>query len=499
MLASRDEPGASLGQSEKRLIVDERDVDVCVIGAGFAGLAAAHALVGEGYTVAVLEARPRVGGRVWDKTASDGTVVSVGGTWLGRRQDRMFDLVKKVGLTTYPQYRGDYDPEDPEDPLNPFDRAAESIFRYDGRNHRYKGLFVPVGVGGLADLGLAFAQLDELTKTIPLDAPWEAPNARELDAQSLGAWIDNEWNVSDPNARMMLHSSLGLLFSTELRNVSLLGSMVLARGGGKDAFQYYVNADNTETHLVDGGGTAEVANRLGEALGDSLRKSTPVRTIRQLEDSVEVEGDGVLVRARYAIVAAPPVLASRIAYEPALPDQYRKLMEQMPAGAIVRGIPVYDKPFWREKGLSGFSVAPQSKIPVTIDQCPKPSAKGETPARGVLSSYAIGTAALELMTMDPAERRAFWLGEIAERFEDARALDPIDFSETDWSAEEWSRGGMISHFPPGVLTSYGSVLHEPHGRIYFAGTERATEMHGLIEGAVRSGEQAAGDIMEALD
>lgn len=57
---------------------------------------------------------------------------------------------------------------------------------------------------------------------------------------------------------------------------------------------------------------------------------------------------------------------------------------------------------------------------------------------------------------------------------------------------------MIAHFPPGVLTSFGPVLHEPCGRIYWAGTERATLMHGLMEGAVRSGELTARSILQKL-
>src|SRR5207253_9909270 len=203
-------------------------------------------------------------------------------------------------------------------------------------------------------------------------------------------------------------------------------------------------------------------------------------------------------RAGYVIVTAPPVLAAQIAYDPLLPDSYSQLMQQMPAGVIVRGIPVYETPWWRERGLSGFSVAPQSPIPVTIDQCPKAAGEDGTPARGVLSSYAIGAAAVELMKMDQDARRKLWLREIAERFDEPAAENPIDFSETDWTAEEWSRGGMISHFPPGVLTSYGPGLHERHRRAHWAGAERATEMHGLIEGAVRSGENAAEDVMERL-
>jgi predicted nucleic acid-binding protein len=157
---------------------------------------------------------------------------------------------------------------------------------------------------------------------------------------------------------------------------------------------------------------------------------------------------------------------------------------RMIPGAAIRVITTYPEPFWREAGLCGESADPRSPVVITIDQCPK----GGTP--GVLSSYAFGPPALRLAKMSPTERRATWLSELVQRFGPA-AGEPTGYLETDWSAEEWSLGGMISHFPPGTLTSYGSALRTPVGRIHWAGAERATEMHGLIEGAVRSGERAA--------
>ncbi len=105
-------------------------------------------------SVALLEARDRVGGRVWNRTAGDGTVVSVGGTWLGKRQDRMFKLCREVGLEVYPQYdRGD------------------TVMHLDGANRRYQG-YPKVGLFALVSLGLAFWQLDRLAKRLPLDKPW---------------------------------------------------------------------------------------------------------------------------------------------------------------------------------------------------------------------------------------------------------------------------------------------------------------------------------------
>ena len=97
--------------------------DYCVVGAGFAGLAAVRRLQDRGKSVALLEARDRVGGRVWNRTAADGSVVSVGGTWLGKRQDRMFALCRELGVEVYPQY----------------DQGDTVMHVDDGTNRRYRG------------------------------------------------------------------------------------------------------------------------------------------------------------------------------------------------------------------------------------------------------------------------------------------------------------------------------------------------------------------------
>jgi monoamine oxidase len=479
--------------------MEHRQADVCVVGAGFAGLTAARLLINEAHkTVVVLEARDRVGGRVCEKTAQDGTLVSVGGTWLGQRQERMKTLVSDVGLSCYEQYIGDFaDKDDPEDPLNPFDFAAENIYRKDGVNHRYKGMAVPIGEEAFAALALGFAGLSAIQALVPPATPWEAVDAHMLDSQTLGEWIASSSNVSAQDARDMMRTSFSVLFSSDPSEVSLLGSMLLANGGGDDGFQYYADASYTETHLIDGGGAPEVGLRLGNALGESLRKSSPVRRIVQNDDGVDVIGDDITVHAKYVIVTAPPVVAAQIQYEPPLPSDQHQLMLKMLPGAIIRFIVVYDQPFWRDKGLSGFSVAPESPFPVTLDQCPKAAADG-TVTRGILTTYAVGANAMAMARMNAETRKLTCLTEIASRLGD-EAMFPVGYVETDWSSEHWSQGGMIGRFPTGVLTSYGSALHDSAGRIHFAGTERATLFHGLMEGAVRSGEETARLVVKRLD
>jgi monoamine oxidase len=107
-----------------------------------------------------------------------------------------------------------------------------------------------------------------------------------------------------------------------------------------------------------------------------------------------------------------------------------------------------------------------------------------------------GPQAVRASVLDPAERRNMWLRALAVRY-GRKALSPKAHLETDWAAEEWTLGGMIAHFAPGVLTNFGHALRKSAGRIHWAGTERATEMHGLMEGAVRSGESAADEVINA--
>jgi monoamine oxidase len=445
--------------------------DCCVVGAGFAGLAAARRLRERGKSVVLLEARDRVGGRVWNRVAADGSVVSVGGTWLGKGQDRMFQLCREFGLQVYPQYD-----------------QGDTVLHLNGVNRRYRRI-PKINPLALASLGLAFWRLDRMVKRVPIDAPWKAGDANRLDSQTLGAWLDSPWNVPTATARKLIRTMMTTLFCVNPDEVSLLGSFVLARGGG--GFEYYTDSTITETHLV-ADGVPELAGRLAATLGDALHLSSPVRLVKQTGTGVEVVSDRVTVEASRVVVAVPPLLASRIAYDPSLPAVQQQLLRRMLSGSIMRGITIYDEPFWRHDGLSGMSVAPDLPIPVALDQTP---ASGRP---GILSSYLLGPAAVSAATRnDPAERRDLWLRALAARY-GSKALSPRAHLETDWAAEEWSLGGMIAHFAPGVLTNYGHVLREPAGRIHWAGSEYATAMHGLMEGAVRSGESAADQVVAGL-
>src|SRR5690242_14992559 len=125
------------------LAVVDFDADVCVLGAGYAGLTAARRITQAGATAIVLEARDRVGGRVWTRPAPDGTPVDVGGTWLGPGQDRAYALAAELGVTTYPTWN-----------------EGETVFAGRDTVKRFGGLIPPTNPIALASLTLGMARLD---------------------------------------------------------------------------------------------------------------------------------------------------------------------------------------------------------------------------------------------------------------------------------------------------------------------------------------------------
>jgi monoamine oxidase len=101
--------------------------------------------------------------------------------------------------------------------------------------------------------------------------------------------------------------------------------------------------------------------------------------------------------------------------------------------------------------------------------------------------------AIDALDVDTRRRRV--LDELVRRFGPS-AGSPSEFVETAWWTEEWTKGCSMAHFPPGLLTRHGRLLRAPLGRVHWAGTETATLSHGAVDGAIRSGERAASEVLE---
>ncbi len=443
------------------------EVDCCVVGAGFAGLTAALRLKQAGRSVAVLEARDRVGGRTYTEVLADGSWVDRGGAWIGPGQDRVYALMREFGVPAYKQHV-----------------EGESMMIVDGKQHRYAGT-IPwtVSPWATANLGVGLIKVRQMCRSIPVAAPWEARKAAEWDQTTLAAWLEK--NVWSESARGMLDLALAGPYTSAASEVSLLWMLYqMASGGGPE---FVVSSRDGSQDARPVGGMGAIYGPLAAELRDAVTLSQPVRSIEQ-GDGVTVYSDDLRVHARRVIVAVPVAIASQISFDPMLPVDRSLLHQRMPSGAIVKVSVIYDEPFWRAAGLSGQSAAPGSFAGLTIDACT------DTGTPGILCVIAEGPAARRLGRLDPGDRKAVILGELVDRFGE-RAGAPIGFHEQDWTVERYSGGGMISHAPTGVLTQFGRALREPCGRIHWAGTESSAVMCGWVDGAIRSGERAATEVM----
>lgn len=417
----------------------------------------------------VLEARERVGGRTLNLPLEGGEVVEIGGQWVGPTQEHVLALCEELGLETFPTYND-----------------GRNLLELAGRRSRYKGTIPRISPLVLADIERGRRRFNRLARSVPPEEPWAAPDAERLDALTLGGWLSE--NVRSKRARSLFAIACGTVWGMEPSQVSLLWALTcVSSAGGFDAL-IDVEGGAQQDRIV--GGSQAICELIAEGLAGSVRLGAAVSEISQDGDSVTVTAGGAPVRARRAIVAMAPNLCSRIRFEPQLPGRREQLTERMASGALTKCTAVYERPFWREQGLTGEAVSDAGPLETSFDNSPP----GGEP--GVLVGFISGRAAVEHALRGLSERRRLVTEGLDRMFGEA-ARYPLSYHEQAWSEERWSAGGPVCSPAPGTLTAYGDELRRPAGRVHWAGAETATVWCGYMDGAVQSGERAAGEALDA--
>ena len=448
-------------------MTDSTQYDVIIVGAGYAGLTAAQNLIAANQKVLLLEARERVGGRVYTKILDDGSYVDLGGAWIGPSQDRIYALAKQYGVETF----------------KTFDEG-KSIQYFNGKVKAYKGLIPPLPIPSLLSLDMAIKKITKLSKTIDLQAPWNSPDAQKWDSMTLATWMQKQ--MSFETARVFFKIAAEAIWAADPSEVSMLHALFYTKSGRDFNTLMNIKDGAQEERFV--GGAQTVANRMAESFKEQIRFNSPVKAIVQDEENVTVIGEDFRFTTKKVIVAIPPVLAGRIDYQPLMPTSRDQLTQRMPMGNVWKTYAIYDKPFWREAGLNGLAATPDGNITVTFDTSPKDG------SRGILMGFVLGNQAKVFSELTPEQRKAEAIGAFSTFFGE-KASKPTQYLDHSWTAEEWSRGCYAGIMPAGVWTTFGKALRQPVGNIHWAGTETSDIWNGYIDGAVRSGERVANEIL----
>ncbi|MFT4233478.1 MAG: NAD(P)/FAD-dependent oxidoreductase [Microbacterium sp.] len=440
--------------------------DVVIIGAGAAGLTAASELRKQGLTVAVLEARDRVGGRLWTEDI-DGAMLEIGGQWVSPDQDALISTLDALGLETYSRYR-----------------EGESVYiGSDGVLTRFTGDIFPTSPSTAAELERLIAVIDDLVAGTDPAAPWARADAAELDAISFEAWLAAQ--TDDQEARDNIALFIGPAMLTKPGHAfSMLQALQMASSAG--SFAHLVDADFILDKRVVGG-LQQVPLRLAEKLGGDVHLNAPVRTLRWSSDGVVAEADGVTVGAKRAILALAPVLYGRISFDPPLPRRQQQMHQHFSMGFVIKVHAVYDRPFWREQGLSGTAFSPYELTHEAYDNT------NHGDERGTLVGFVSDVHADDVFELSAEERRARILESLSHYY-GPEALTPTVYYESDWGAEEWTRGAYAASFDLGGLSRYGADQSAPVGPLHFACSDLAGAGFQHVDGAIRMGRAAASEV-----
>ena len=461
-------PNLSRNDSESTI------VDVIVIGAGLSGLASANKLIAGGKSVILLEARDRIGGKVYDITLPNGHVVETGAEFVGPCQDRLLQIAKELGVETFKSHA-----------------AGKMVCYTNGERILYDpqetGGLVPLDEIAQLQMATVVGSLDAMAQELDVVAPLDHPQAHVWDSMTLSSWLDN--TITHPECRAVLDLTVKSLLSAEPTDVSLLQTLTyISRAGNEEnagSLQRLVSIEGGAQESRFKGGPQLIATRLAEHIGDIVRLNSPVRTISRIEDIYHVNTETATARGRNVILALSPPLAGRITFHPPLPAKRDLLTQKMPMGSLGKAIAIYKTPFWREDGLSGEAIGLQGvSVQSTLDSSP------EDGSIGVMLGFLAGNTMRKFNSMTEEEIQAAVVEDYVKYF-GLKARDVESWIIQRWDNEEFSRGGHFAICPPNVMTQYGTAITEQIGNIFFAGTEASPYWSGFMDGAIRAGEAAA--------
>ncbi|MDP8924617.1 MAG: FAD-dependent oxidoreductase, partial [Chloroflexota bacterium] len=461
------------------------EADVVVVGAGLAGLRAAVTLALAGMDVRVLEARPRVGGRVLTlrEPFADGLYAEAGGEFVSAAHRAVQDAARAYGIDLHPL------PDGPR------------LFAFGGRVLRARSL-EELGARFRADAERIERATRQLTARVDDPCrPW-ASAARDLDARSYADWLDGLG--FDPISRAHRDAWVGVDYGVGPERISLLQY-------ARDERLLEAATDGDDGRLR--GGADRLPLAMAAELGQRVHLATPVTAVERDGRAVTVHytagqsGDAAAangaagrnagrggagrsgaIRAQYAVLATPLTALRRIEVRPGFAPERQAAIDGLGYTTIVKVFLQFRRRFWLDAGLSGRAM---TDLPI---QASYEATHGQPGERGILTVYTAGRASKYLTELHAEERLSFCLGHL-ERLYPGSGRHFEGGHAALWT--DSALGNAYSHFAPGEMRRFGPLLARPEGRLHFAG-EHTDPWQATMNGALASGARAAEEVLGRL-
>jgi monoamine oxidase len=440
--------------------------DVIVIGAGLAGLAAALTLHKAGLDVRVLEARHRVGGRVYTmRDLPEGQYAEAGAEFIDVDHSLMASYIQHFGLKRAPE-------------LRPYGHAVLA------------GQVIPFGEAAQADLS-------DTIRRLLLASNLFSADLRRYYFQPYWERLRAHYHGNEAQARNALHHCPVLRCLGELHaspeEIAYVRMRLVPSEGVELAQMSVLCLDQgpwpdhyaTLQYKIDGGNDL-LPRRIAAQLGDRIRLGCVVVAIDQDAHGAVVAfrrgQEHHIVPATYVVVAVPIPALRQITFAPPLPPEKIAVLETVSSAPVLKVQCIFAERFWERQGWNGNFV---TDLPLRVWH----ATERQPGTGGILTCYLTGGATREVQRWSPETL----LEMLRRQIEPVIGLwqgTPEQVMITDWTGDAYAGGGWIV-YPLESKNDWRPILEEPHGHCFFAGEHLVSAHEATMEGGLRSGDEAA--------
>lgn len=419
---------------------------VLIIGAGFSGLAAGYALRKNGIEVTLLEARNKIGGRVFSFSNSNmkNQTIELGAEWVGASHERIIQLCEEFGLDL-------------------FNNQFETHLTYGGQ-------YTPAGQWGM-DTAMANFWKDKTT----IWNEYSEKEMRKIDKMDWWRFLMSQgFSDKDVAIRDLMDSTD---FGESIRHTSAFAAFA----------EYAESSEKNEMDFKIKGGNIALAEKLAEAIGRSniLTQHKVKKIVQSKRDGVEIVCDnGKRFTADKLICTAPTASVQKIEWSPGLPEKQKDALNALQYARIGKFPIVFSERFWKDEAFDMITDTPAHYF--------YHGTKNQDGDHGVLICYATGDKADVLSSVNQNQREQLILDALKPAFGDVRKY-MVESLSYYWGNDPYSRGAY-AFYGIGQWFDLMPVLKESFMHTHFAG-EHLADWQGFMEGAINSGEEAADEIL----